>query len=95
MEPIAPTLEKLVTRSVRRATNSPVLAWPLACGSAVAGRTQAVSFAHGVLRVEVPDVGWRNELKQLAPRYLSALSRFSAENVDRIEFVVHDRRSYQ
>ena len=88
MEPIAPTLEKIVTRSVRLGANSPLLAWPLACGSAVAERTQAVSFAYGVLRIEVPDAGWRTELQHLAPRYLSALNRYAGESVDRIEFVV-------
>ena len=87
VEPVAPTLEKIVTRSVRRSTNSPLLAWPLACGSAVAERTQTVSFAYGVLRIEVPDAGWRTELQMLAPRYLSVLNRYAAERVDRIEFV--------
>src|SRR5205809_3052520 len=86
VEPIASTLEKIVTRSIRRAANSPVLAWPLACGSAVAARTEAVSFAYGVLRIKVPDRGWRSELQHLAPRYLSAVNRYAAENVSRIEF---------
>jgi Dna[CI] antecedent, DciA len=90
VEPIAPTLEKIVTRSVRRAVNSPLLAWPLACGSAVADRTQAVSFAYGVLRVAVPDPGWRTELQHLAPRYLAALNRYAGEPVNRIEFVVRN-----
>ena len=90
VEPIATTLEKIVTRGVRRSPNSPLLAWPLACGSAVAGRTQAISFAYGVLRVEVPDAGWRAELKELAPRYLATINRYAADAVNRIEFVLHD-----
>lgn len=88
MEQIAPALEKIVAHNVRRSRNSAVLAWPLACGAAVAERTQAVSFAYGVLRIEVPDAGWRRELQHLAPRYLAALNRYAAETVDRIEFVV-------
>jgi predicted nucleic acid-binding Zn ribbon protein len=88
VEQIASALEKIVTRSVRRSVNSPVLAWPLACGSAVAERTQAVSFAYGVLRIEVPDMGWRTELQHLAPRYLAALNRYAGESVGRIEFVL-------
>jgi hypothetical protein len=95
VEPIAPTLEKIVTQRVRRAANSPVLAWPLACGSAVAARTQAASFAYGVLRIEVPDAGWRSELQHLAPRYLAALNRYSADAVNRIEFVLRDERRIQ
>jgi hypothetical protein len=54
----------------------------------VAQRTQAVSFAYGVLRIEVPDAGWRRELQELAPRYLVTLNRYAGENVDRIEFVL-------
>ena len=88
VEPIAPALEKIVSRSIRRSADSALLAWPIACGSAVAERTKAVSFAYGVLRIEVPDAGWRRELQHLAPRYLSALNRYAAEAVDRIEFVV-------
>jgi Dna[CI] antecedent, DciA len=91
VEPIASTLEKIVARGVRCSPNSPVLAWPLACGSAVAERTQAVSFAYGVLRIEVPDAGWRTELQQLAPRYLATINRYAADTVNRIEFVLHNQ----
>src|SRR5436305_10402321 len=95
VEPIATTLEKIVTRGVRRSPNSPLLAWPLACGSAVAGRTQAISFAYGVLRIEVPDAGWRAELKELAPRYLATINRYAAHAVNRIEFILQDEARTQ
>ena len=71
-----------------RAGEGPVLAWPLACGEAVAARTKALDFGEGVLRVEVPDAGWRAELQSLAPQYLAVINRYVAENVKRIEFVV-------
>ena len=52
-------LEKVIAQSLRKAhaDQVPLLAWPLACGSAVAARTHAFEFADGVLRVEVPDAG--------------------------------------
>lgn len=87
VEPIASTLEKLVSQRVRGAANSPLLAWSLACGSAVAARTNAVAFARGVLWIEVPDAGWRAELQELAARYLATVNRHSGNAVDRIEFV--------
>jgi hypothetical protein len=65
-----------------------VLAWALACGHVVAGRTQAHDFAQGILRVEVPDAGWRAELQALAPQYLAVINRYTAESVKRIEFVI-------
>jgi Dna[CI] antecedent DciA-like protein len=88
MEHAAAGLERIVANSLHRAPaeEAPMLAWPLACGPAVAERTHALGCAQGVLRVQVPDVGWRNELQALAPRYLAALNRYVS--VQRIEFVV-------
>jgi len=88
VEAIAPALEKVVAGSLRRAQGSALLAWPLACGSTVAARTRAFDFARGVLWVEVPDAGWRAELRHLAPRYLVVLNRYVPGAVDRIEFVL-------
>jgi len=83
-------LEKIVLGSLRRAPQGegPLLAWPLVCGSVVAERTRALEFADAVLRVEVPDAGWKREMQGLAPRYLSALNRYTGQKVERIEFVV-------
>ena len=58
---------------------------------AVAARTRAVDFAQGILRVEVPDAGWRVELQALAPQYLAVINRYVAESVQRIEFVIGDK----
>lgn len=83
-------LETVVANALHRAPaeESPLLAWPVACGSAVAERTRAFSFADGVLRVEVADASWRRELAALAPRYVATINRYSATAVQRIEFVV-------
>src|SRR5260370_21387790 len=90
MEQVAPALEKVVASSLRRASQSeaPMLAWPLACGSVVAERTRALDFASGVLRVEVPDAGWRAELQHLSPRYLAVINRYSRATISRIDFVI-------
>ena len=93
MEQVGAGLEKIVAGSLRRspAGEGPLLAWALACGHAVAGRTRAIDFAQGILRVEVPDAGWRAELQALAPQYLAVLNRYVTESVKRIEFVILDR----
>lgn len=88
MESLAPTLEKLVAGTLRHSPDGPILAWPLACGSSVAARTRALSFRSGVLWVEVPDAGWRAELRHLGNRYLFAVNRYSPVEVSRIEFVL-------
>jgi predicted nucleic acid-binding Zn ribbon protein len=90
MEHASLGLEKIVSRSLRLAPSGqgPLIAWPLACGQAVAGRTKALDFAEGILRVEVADKGWKAELQALAPQYLAVINRYVGENVKRIEFVV-------
>jgi predicted nucleic acid-binding Zn ribbon protein len=64
------------------------LAWPLACGSAVAQRTQAVAFSDGTLRVSVPDSGWRSQLEAFSPQYAHRLSELSGQTVKRISYEV-------
>lgn len=90
MERAGQGLEKIVAGSLRQAPpgQAPILAWPLVCGSRVAERTRALDFVSGVLRVQVPDPGWKRELQALAPRYLASLNRYAGQMVKRIEFVV-------
>jgi predicted nucleic acid-binding Zn ribbon protein len=93
MEQVGTGLEKIVAGCLQRspAGEGPLLGWAVACGHAVAARTRAVNFAEGILRVEVPDKGWRAELQALAPQYLAVLNRYVAESVKRIEFVIADK----
>jgi predicted nucleic acid-binding Zn ribbon protein len=90
MDAINSTLENIVSKSLHSvpSAQSAVLAWPLACGSAVAERTRALDFAKGVLTVEVPDAGWRSELLRLVPQYLAIINRYASNAVCRIQFVV-------
>ena len=87
MERARDGLQKIVVDAIRRApaAEAPMLGWPLACGSTVAARTRAISYADGVLNVEVPDALWRSELLSLVTRYLATLNQFA--KVRRIEFV--------
>jgi len=95
MEQVGSTLEKIVARSLRQAppAEAPLMAWPVVCGSSVAERTQALSFADGILSVAVADPGWKRELQALAPRYLAAINRYTGQAVLRIEFVVAPERT--
>ena len=83
-------LEKIVAQSLRQspATDAPLLAWPVVCGSAVAERTRALSFEDGVLRVQVSDAGWKSELQSLASRYVATINKYTPVTVSKIEFVV-------
>ena len=90
MEQAGSGLGKIVLDSLRRVPQgeAPLLAWPVVCGSVVAERTRALGFADAVLRVEVPDAGWKREMQGLAPRYLAVLNRYAGQEVERIEFVI-------
>jgi Dna[CI] antecedent, DciA len=93
--PTGSSLDKIVSGALRHAApeQTPVLAWPLACGSSVAARTRVLDFSDGVLRVQVADAGWKRELQSLAPRYVAMLNRYASRKVERVEFVVTaDRR---
>src|SRR5713101_4391807 len=78
-------LVSIVTKALHRApaSESPLLAWPVACGSAVAERSRALSFSDGILQVEVAVTGWRRELAHLAPRYVALINKYSATPVKR------------
>jgi hypothetical protein len=90
MEHAGSGLEKIVAESLGRVPHAeaPLLAWPLICGSVVAGRTRALSFSAGILRVEVPDAGWKRELQSLSQKYLAAMNRYAGRSVKSIEFTV-------
>jgi hypothetical protein len=90
MEQAGAGLEKIMRGWLRHAPldEAPLLAWPLVCGSVVAERTRALDFIGRVLRVEVPDAGWKREMQGLAPRYLAAVNGYAGQKVERIEFVI-------
>jgi hypothetical protein len=90
LEQAGSDLERIVAQSLRQAPpmEAPLMAWPVVCGSAVAERTRALTFVDGVLRVAVPDAGWKFELQGLAPRYLAVINKYTLQAVRRIEFVI-------
>ncbi len=86
-------LRKIMADAVHRSEanqgseETPVLAWPLVCGPAVAARTWAVAYRDGVLTVEAQDDTWRTQLAALAPTYVAALNQIVSERVRQVEFV--------
>jgi len=67
-----------------------VLAWALACGSAVADRTQALSYQNGILQVRVPDRSWRSQLEDFNPQYKARILLLTGITVERIRYDVDD-----
>ena len=90
MEPARAGLRKIMSDLLltRPAEEAVILAWPLVCGKEVASRTQAVSFADGLLTVQVSDVTWRKQLQSFAPRYLSGYEGLLGQVVKSVQFKV-------
>jgi hypothetical protein len=89
MEPARAGFHKIVVDILRRAPaeDAALIAWRLIAGSTVDGRTTALDFRNGVLRVKVPDATWRANLEALASQYLESLNRILNEKAERIVFV--------
>ncbi len=92
MESARETLTKIVIDMIRQSPpeQAPVVAWQFVCGKSVADRTEAMTFADGVLSVRVPDVTWRSQLADMTPHYLELLRRYTGQKVERISFVLPD-----
>ena len=88
------TLQKVIVQALNRLPPDevPLAAWEFAAGSAVAEKTAALSFDRGVLTVEVPNAAWRLQLRDMAGQYIAALNRYSAQKIERVEFVLPGRR---
>lgn len=90
MQPLRTGLEKIVLEALQRTPpqEAPLLAWPFACGPAVAQKARALSFADGILTIEVADAGWRAQLTDMAPQFLARINQFSAMRVTRLHFLI-------
>ena len=89
MEPAQAGFHKIVADILRRAPaeDAAGIAWTLACGKAVAEKTEVLEFHAGVLRVRVPDEAWRANLAGFVPRYLELLNTMLSKKVEKVEFV--------
>jgi hypothetical protein len=94
MQAARPLLEKIVRDALRRAPReeAALWAWPLLCGAAVAGKTEAIDCAGNRLRVSVPDETWRAQLQVFRGQYIAALEKLIGVKLDGIDFEVATAR---
>jgi Dna[CI] antecedent DciA-like protein len=90
MEPVRTGLRNIMSDLLRArpAEEAVVMAWPLVCGKDVAARTQAVSFAEGVLTVNVPDATWRAQLAAFASSYVRGFNDLLGPMVKEVKFKI-------
>jgi predicted nucleic acid-binding Zn ribbon protein len=82
------SLQSLAARVLKDAPaeEAVLLAWPLACGSAVAERTRAFAFQNGIVCVRVPDRSWQTQLEDFSPHYKAKISRLTGINIEGIRY---------
>jgi Dna[CI] antecedent, DciA len=61
-------------------------AWPVACGSAMAAHGTVVGYADGIVRVEVKDAAWLQQLVSMRGQLVGEMSRISGVKVAAIHF---------
>jgi len=93
MEPARAALIKVLADILRRAPaeDAALVAWRLVCGPKVEARTTALDFRDGVLRVQVPDATWRNNLEPFAAEYVKSLNSYLTTKALRITFVLESQ----
>ena len=69
---------------------APALAWRLAAGPALGGRSRALELRAGTLRVQADDAATAQQAMSVAPELLRELRRMLGENqVQRLEVSLH------
>ncbi len=95
LEPARLGYHRIVSDILRRAPaeDAARIAWQLVSGSHVAQRTTVLGLQNGVLQVRVPDATWRSQLIEFVPQYLVGLSSMMGDKVQRIEFVLPEKKA--
>lgn len=64
------------------------MGWMVACGPAMAGKAAVVGYDEGVVRVEVREGAWVEELRNLSGHLEKELARISGVRVAKLHFIV-------
>lgn len=95
MEAMRDVLRGALGQSLRGAGEEDRLAaaWTVACGSAMAGRGRVATYEAGVVRIEVADAVWLNQMRTLGGVLRSELAKISGLKVTAIEFGLEKKRA--
>jgi Dna[CI] antecedent DciA-like protein len=61
-------------------------AWPVTCGKALAGRGVIVGYTDGVVRVQVEDGAWLQQLMSMRRQLAGEMARVAGVRVTEIHF---------
>jgi hypothetical protein len=85
-------IRDLLKRSLGQSLNSLrdedrlAAAWPVACGKKMAARGTVVGYDHGVLRVQVENRAWLQQLMSMRGQLAGEMARIAGVKVGAIHF---------
>jgi hypothetical protein len=88
MQGIRDMLRGSLAHSLRALSDADRLAsaWPVACGSAMAGHGEVVAFEQGILSIQVTDATWLSQMISMRTHLQNELARIAAVPVTEIHF---------
>jgi hypothetical protein len=63
-------------------------AWPVACGTAMAGHGEVVGYADGVVQILVSDKAWMQQMQSMSGTLERELAKVAGVTVSKIHFEV-------
>ncbi len=76
--------------SAMRAEDRLAATWPVAAGRAMAERGTVVGFEDGVVRVEVEDAAWLQQMRSMSEQLRGEMARISGVAVSGIHFLLKE-----
>jgi predicted nucleic acid-binding Zn ribbon protein len=88
MDSMRDLLKRNLARSLEALPSADRLAaaWPVACGKAMAERGEIVGFEDGVLRIEVRDPAWLDQMRAMSAVLQSQMAKIAGVKIAAIHF---------
>jgi hypothetical protein len=64
------------------------MAWLVVCGKPLAGRGTVVGFSDGIVKIEVRDPSWLEEMRSMSGHLESELARVAGMKLTKLHFIV-------
>jgi predicted nucleic acid-binding Zn ribbon protein len=88
MEGIRGLLKKSLGESLNslRVEDKLAAAWPVVCGKTMAGRAVVMSYDEGILRVQVENKAWLQQLTAMREQLAGEMAKIAGVRVSEIHF---------
>jgi hypothetical protein len=90
MEKIRSVLQNSLGRSLRALPDEDRLsvAWMIVCGKILGARSSIVGYNEGIVKIEVLEGAWLEQVKSMTDHFKRELTRISGVSVRELHFIV-------